>query len=61
MDFMIFQIEGDHSKDVDSNNAARKQFDDRELEIQVSFGRDLGLDSLINILNCRPSRKSRQT
>jgi hypothetical protein len=61
IDPMEIKIEENHSKDVDSNNAARKQFDDRELEIQVSVGLDLSVDSLMNILDHRPSRKSRQT
>ena len=30
------QIEHDHSKSVDDNNTARRQFDERELEIKAS-------------------------
>lgn len=60
IDRMIIKIEDGHSKDVDSNNAARKQFDDRELEIQVNLELDLSVGWLLNILDYRSLRNSRQ-
>jgi hypothetical protein len=33
---LLQQIEGDHNKNVNDNNTARREFDERELEIKAS-------------------------